>query len=66
MSWLFVLLAQLKLLAIPFVGRRDRGAAGDWDSPWRPVGVAGLVVAVWRYLTYRYGIGEDALVVRSG
>ena len=39
-----------------------------WASEWWPlIGVAALVAAaVWRYVTYRYGIGEDALVVRSG
>lgn len=71
MSWLFELLAQLKSLAFPLlalllVGRREEGPW--WASEWSPlVGVAALVAAaVWRYLTYRYGIGEDALVVRSG
>jgi putative membrane protein len=66
MSWLFVLLQQLKqfivpLLALLFFGRGDR------NELWPLIGVAVLALAsVWRYFSYRYGIAGDALVIRSG
>ena len=70
MSWLFVLLAQLKqfivpLLALLVFGRRS---GGDADSElWPLIGVGVLVVvSLWRYATYRYGVHGDSLVVRSG
>lgn len=78
MSWLFVLLAQLRQFLVPLValfvlGRRDQGgvdAAGSWERSselWPLLGVATLAIAaIWRYFTYRYGIGEDALIIRSG
>lgn len=66
MSWLFVLLAQLKQFIVPLIvlfafGRRDDGGL------WPLIGVGALAVgSLWQYFTYRYGVGEDALVVRSG
>jgi putative membrane protein len=66
MSWLFVLIQQLKQFILPlaallFLGRGDR------NELWPLIGVGVLVlVALWRYFTYRYGIGGDAVVVRSG
>jgi putative membrane protein len=66
MSWLFVLIQQLKqfilpLLALVFLGRGDR------NELWSLIGVAVLVLlALWRYATYRYGIGANGLVIRSG
>ena len=66
MSWLFVLIQHLKqyivpLLVLVFVGRGDR------NELWSLVGVALLVLAaLWRYATYRYGVGASGLVVRSG
>ncbi|MGO1073428.1 PH domain-containing protein [Lysobacter sp. CA199] len=66
MSWLFVLIQHLKqyivpLLILVFVGRGDR------NELWSLVGVAVLVVvALWRYATYRYGVGANGLVIRSG
>lgn len=66
MSWLFVLIQQLRqfivpLLALLFFGRGDR------NELWSLIGVGVLVlVALWRYFTYRYGIGGDSVVVRSG
>lgn len=71
MSWLFVLLQQLKQFVVPLVallvfGRRSSGESGD--SEWWPlIGVGVLVVvSLWRYATYRYGVHGDSLVVRSG
>ncbi len=66
MSWLFVLLAQIKHFIIPLIalfvfGRRD------YEGWWPLIGLAALAAgSIWQYLTYRYGVGEDALVVRSG
>ncbi|MFC3550611.1 PH domain-containing protein [Lysobacter cavernae] len=66
MSWLFVLLQQLKqfivpLLALLFFGRGDR------NELWPLIGVGVLVVvSLWQYATYRYGVAGDRLVVRSG
>lgn len=66
MSWLFVLLAQLKQFIVPLIalfvfGRRDDSGL------WPLIGVGALAVgSLWQYFTYRYGVGEDALVVRSG
>ena len=86
MSWLFVLLQQLKqfivpLLALVVFGRRDSDGVTDiqlWpltgisvpvaDSDlWPLIGIGVLVVvSLWRYATYRYGVHGDSLVVRSG
>jgi putative membrane protein len=66
LSWLFVLLAQLRQFIVPlaallFFGQRDDQAL------WPLVGVAVLALAsVWQYFTYRYRIDGDSLVVRSG
>src|SRR5690606_5006038 len=66
MSWLFVLLAQLKQFIVPLIvlfvfGRRDDSGL------WPLIGVGALAAgSLWQYFTYRYGVGEDALVVRSG
>jgi putative membrane protein len=66
MSWLFVLLQQLKQFIVPlavllFFGRGDR------NELWPLIGVAVLVVtSLWQYFTYRYGVAGDHLVVRSG
>src|SRR3546814_19813917 len=65
MSWLFVLLQQLKQFVVPllvlvFLGRGDR------NQLWSLVAVGGFaVVAVWRYLTFRYRI-TAASVVKIG
>lgn len=66
MSWLFVLVAQLKQLLIPLVALLVLGR-GDRTELWSLIGVGALVgVAVWRHFTYRYGVTGEALVVRSG
>ena len=72
MSWLFVLLQQLRqfivpLLALVVVGRGSDDGYGYGSELWPLVGVGALaVVSVWQYFTYRYGVSGDALVVRSG
>jgi putative membrane protein len=66
MSWLFVLLAQLKQFVVPLIALFVFGR-GDRNELWPLIGVGGLAaVSVWQYFTYRYGVGADALVVRSG
>src|SRR3546814_8328931 len=66
MSWLFVLLQQLRQFVVPllvlvFLGRGDR------NQLWSLVAVGGFaVVAVWRYLTFRYRITADSVVIDSG
>ena len=65
-SWLFVLVQQLKQFIVPlavllFLGRGDRHAL------WPLAGVAALaLLSAWQYFTYRYSVGDDRLVVRSG
>lgn len=66
MSWLFVLIQHLKQFIVPllilvFAGRGDR------NELYSLIGVGLLVLAaLWRYFTYRYGVGPNGLVVRSG
>jgi putative membrane protein len=66
MSWLFVLLQQLKQFVVPLVALLIFGR-GDRNELWPLIGVGVLVlVSVWRYFTYRFGVVGDTLVVRSG
>lgn len=66
MSWLFVLIQQLKQFVVPLIALLVFGR-GDRNELWSLIGVGVLVVvSIWRYLTYRYGIGANHLVVRSG
>ncbi|RYF69199.1 MAG: hypothetical protein EOO29_33850 [Comamonadaceae bacterium] len=66
LSWLFVLLAQLKQFIVPlavllFAGRGDR------NDLWGLIAVGVLVVlSLAQYFTYRYRLRSDAIVVRSG
>lgn len=67
LSWLFVLLQQLRSFAVPLVlllvsGRRS--ATGEW---YGLIGVGVLtLMSVAQYLTYRYRPGTDGFVIRSG
>lgn len=66
MSWLFVLLQQLKQFIVPLVALLFFGG-GDRNELWPLIGVGVLVLtAVWRYFTYRYSVQDDHVVVRSG
>ena len=66
MSWLFVLLAQLRQFIVPLLALLVFGQ-GDRNALWPLIGVGALaVVSLWQYFTYRYGVAGDALVVRSG
>lgn len=65
MSWLFVLLQQLRQFIVPLIAAFFFG--GDRNELWPLIGVGVLaLVSMWRYFTYRYGFSGDALVVRSG
>ena len=68
MSWLFVLLAQLRQFIVPLVALLVLGRRGaDGNELWPLLGVGMLaLVSLWQYFTYRYGVVGDALVVRSG
>lgn len=66
MSWLFVLLQQLKQFIVPLIALLVFGQ-GDRNELWPLIGVGVLVVSsLWQYATYRYGVHGDSLVVRSG
>lgn len=66
MSWLFVLLAQLKQFIVPLIALFLFGR-GDRNELWPLIGVGVLAVAsLWQYFTYRYGLTAEALVVREG
>jgi putative membrane protein len=69
LSWLFVLLAQLKSLLLPlgvlaFGSARSSGRVDDLIG----VGVAALLVlwSVVKYAVYRWQIAGDGLVIRDG
>ncbi len=66
LSWLFVLLQQLKQFLIPLLVLLVFGR-GDRNELWGLVAVAVLaVVSIWQYYTYRYRVERDSLFVRSG
>ena len=66
LSWMFVLIVQLKQFALPlilllFTGRGDRNAL------WPLIGVVLLAIySIFQYFTYRYRVLDSELVVRSG
>lgn len=67
LSWLFVLLAQLRSFALPLIALLVFGRGGD---SWEFLGVfaagALTLVAVVQYYTYRFRIDASELVIRSG
>lgn len=66
LSWLFVLLAQLKQFILPLVVVLFAGR-GDREDLWGLIAVGVLVVSsLAEYFTYRYRLRGDAIVVRSG
>lgn len=66
LSWLFVLLAQLKQFIFPLVALLFFGR-GDRYQLWSLLAVAVLVLtSLAEYLTYRYRLTSDGLIVRSG
>lgn len=66
LSWLFVLLQQLRSFAVPLILLVVTGRRSSADF-FGLVGVGGLVVmSVIQYLTYRYRPGNDSILIRSG
>ena len=66
LSWMFVLLQQLRSYAIPLIVLlvTGRGSTSEW---YGLIGVAVLtIVSVVQYFSYRYEPGPDGLIVRSG
>ena len=66
LSWLFVLIAQLRQFILPLLVLLLAGR-GDSRQLWSLVAVAALAVAsLLQYFTYRYRLRDDAIVIRSG
>ncbi|WP_115529037.1 PH domain-containing protein [Xanthomonas arboricola] len=71
LSWVFVLLQQIRQFLIPLValvvfGSRD-GSRDFADHIATAVVISVLVaISVLRYFTYRYRIGQDSVAIRSG
>ena len=66
LSWLFVLLLQLKQFALPLIILLFTGR-GDRNELWPLIGVAVLAVySIFQYFSYRYRVLDNELVVRSG
>lgn len=66
LSWLFVLVQQLKQFALPLLVLLVTGRGNPWEL-WGLVGVGALAaVSVAQYFTYRFRIEADGIVIRSG
>jgi putative membrane protein len=66
LSWLFVLLAQMKQFILPLVVLLFAGR-GDRNDLWGLVAMGALVVAsLAEYFTYRYRLRGDGISIRSG
>lgn len=68
LSWLFILLRQLRSFALPLIVLlvTGRGEQNESDLIGAIAAAALAVHAIWQYFTYRYGFLDHALVVRSG
>jgi putative membrane protein len=66
MSWLFVLIQQLRQFIVPIIVLFAFGR-GDRNDLWGLVAICVLaVISIWQYYTYRFRIGGDSLQIRSG
>lgn len=67
LSWLFVLLAQLREFALPLIVLLVAGRGGDrWELLGAVGALALALAAVVQYFSYRFRIADDELVIRSG
>jgi putative membrane protein len=65
-SWLFELLNVLKQFILPILFLLFTGKGNNYEL-WGLVGIGFMVpLAVARYITFRYRIGADRIVIRSG
>jgi putative membrane protein len=66
LSWLFVLIQQLKSFALPLLVLLFTGRGNSWEL-WGLVGAGALVlVSLAQYFTYRFRVEGDGIVIRSG
>lgn len=66
LSWLFVLIQQLKSFAIPLLVLLFTGRGNSWEL-WGLLGVGVLVlVSLAQYYTYRVRVDGAGIVIRSG
>ncbi len=66
LSWLFVLIAQMKQFILPLIVLLFAGR-GDRNDLWSLIAVGALVVAsLAEYFTYRYRLRSDGISIRSG
>lgn len=66
MSWLFVLLQQLKEFALPIIALLLFGRGETWQLWGAAAGGVLALVAVVQYFSYRYGVVGSELVIREG
>ena len=69
LSWVFVLLDQLRQFALPLIALLFFGRGGGGNT-WEWFGLVGVgvltLLAVVRYFTYRFRLQGGELVIRSG
>ena len=66
LSWLFELLNVLKQFIVPIVILLFTGKSDNYEL-WGLVGIGFIVpLAIARYVTFRYRIGNDRIIIRSG
>ncbi len=66
LSWLFELLNVLKQFLLPIIILVFTGKSNNYEL-WGLVGIGFMVpLAVARYITFRYRIGSDRIIIRSG
>ena len=66
MSWLFVLLRQLKQFIIPLLAFLIFGQ-GDKDEMYSLVFICIMAAySIWQYYTYHYQLDEDSILINSG
>jgi putative membrane protein len=66
LSWLFVLIQQLRSFALPLLVLLFTGRGNSWEL-WGLVGAGALVlVSLAQYFTYRFRVEGDGIVIRSG